>query len=262
MKIKERRQKIVDFVNDWGNLSVGFLAKKFSVSEMTIYRDLIVLESEKLLIKTSGGAIRINESLVHSESSFSKRLKNHNQEKKAIVKKAVEYISNGDSIIIDGGTTSFALVKEINKTDLKELTILTNNIIVQLELIKNQNVEVIAIGGIARQGSYSTVGDIAENVIKDMQVDKIFVTSKGISSDGDIFDPHLKEGKIKSLLLERARKKILVVDSNKFGIFGFYKFAIVSDFDVVIIDSKIQDEHLESLRKLDINLEIVSVSSR
>jgi DeoR family fructose operon transcriptional repressor len=262
MKIKERRQKIVDFVNDWGNLSVGFLAKKFNVSEMTIYRDLNELESEKLLIKTSGGAIRINESLVHSESSFSKRLKNHNQEKKAIAKKAVEYISNGDSIIIDGGTTSFALVKEINKTDLKELTILTNNIIVQLELIKNQNVEVIAIGGIARQGSYSTVGDIAENVIKDMQVDKIFVTSKGISSDGDIFDPHLSEGKIKSLLLERARKKILVVDSNKFGIFGFYKFANVSDFDVVIIDSKIQDEHLESLRKLDINLEIVSVSSR
>ncbi|MCJ7472445.1 MAG: DeoR/GlpR family DNA-binding transcription regulator [Actinobacteria bacterium] len=262
MKIKERRQKIVDFVNDWGNLSVGFLAKKFNVSEMTIYRDLNELESEKLLIKTSGGAIRINESLVHSESSFSKRLKNHNQEKKAIAKKAVEYISNGDSIIIDGGTTSFALVKEINKTDLKELTILTNNIIVQLELIKNQNVEVIAIGGIARQGSYSTVGEIAENVIKDMQVDKIFVTSKGISSDGGIFDPHLSEGKIKSLLLERARKKILVVDSNKFGIFGFYKFANVSDFDVVIIDSKIQDEHLESLRKLDINLEIVSVSSR
>lgn len=95
-----------------------------------------------------------------------------------------------------------------------------------------------------------------------MQVDKIFVTSKGISSDGDIFDPHLSEGKIKGLFLERAREKILVVDSNKFGIFGFYKFANVSDFDVIIIDSKIQAEHLESLKKLDINLEIVSVSSR
>ena len=262
MKIKERRERIVDLVNDWGNLSVGFLAKKFKVSEMTIYRDLNELESDKLLIKTSGGAIKISESLVHSESSFSKRLKDQNQEKKAIAKKAVEYISNGDSIIIDGGTTTFALVKEINKTDLKELTVLTNNIIVQLELIKNQNVEVIAMGGIARQGSYSTVGDITENVIKDMQVDKIFVTSKGISSDGDIFDPHLSEGKIKGLFLERARKKILIVDSNKFGIFGFYKFANVSDFDVVIIDSNIQDEHLESLKKLDINLEIVGVNSR
>jgi len=261
MKIKERRQKIVDLVNDWENLSVGFLAKKFNVSEMTIYRDLNVLEDKSLLKKTTGGAIKINEFLVHSESSFSKRLKDHSQEKKAIAKKAAEYINNGDSIIIDGGTTSYALVKEINKTDLKELTVLTNNIIVQLELIKNQNVEVITIGGIARYGSYSTVGAIAENIIKDMQVDKIFVTSKGVSSDGDIFDPHLSEGKIKVLFLERARKKILVVDSNKFGIFGFYKFANVSDFDVIIIDSKIQDEHLKFLEKLDIYLEIVDVSS-
>ena len=117
MKIKERRERIVDLVNDWGNLSVGFLAKKFNVSEMTIYRDLNELEDNNLLIKTSGGAIKMSESLVHSESSFSKRLKDHNQEKKAIAKKAVEYISNGDSIIIDGGTTTFALVKEINKTD-------------------------------------------------------------------------------------------------------------------------------------------------
>ena len=101
MKIKERRERIVDLVNDWGNLSVGFLAKKFTVSEMTIYRDLNELEDNNLLIKTSGGAIKISESLVHSESSFSKRLKDHNQEKKAIAKKAVEYIINGDSIIID-----------------------------------------------------------------------------------------------------------------------------------------------------------------
>ena len=260
MKTKERRQKIVELVNDWGNLSVGFLAKKFSVSEMTIYRDLIVLESKDLLKKTTGGAIRTNDFLVHSESSFSKRLKNHNQEKKAIAKKAVEYINNGDSIIIDGGTTSFAIVKEINKTDLKELTVLTNNIVVQLELIKNQNIEVIAVGGVARYGSYSTVGTIAENIIKEMQVDKIFVTSKGISSEGDIFDPHLSEGKIKSLFLERARKKILVVDSNKFGIFGFYKFANVSDFDVIIVDSKIPDKHLKFLKKLNVGLEIADVN--
>lgn len=87
MKIKERRQKIVDLVNDWENLSVGFLAKKFNVSEMTIYRDLNDLEDNNLLIKTIGGAIKISESLVHSESSFSKRLKDHNQEKKLLQKK-------------------------------------------------------------------------------------------------------------------------------------------------------------------------------
>lgn len=259
MKIKERRQRIVDLVNDWESLSVIFLAKKFNVSEMTIYRDLNVLESKGFLKKTTGGAICINDFLVHSKSSFSKRLKDHNREKKAITKRAAGYINDGESIIVDGGTTSFALVKEINKTDLKELTVLTNNIIVQLELIKNSNIEVIAIGGIARYSSYSTVGPIAENILKDMQVDKVFITTKGISSDGDIFDPHLSEGKIKSLFIERARKKILLVDSNKFGIFGFYKFANVSDFDVVIIDSKIQDEHLESLKKLDVNLVIVDV---
>jgi len=260
MKIKERRQRIIDLVNDWESLSVVFLAKKFDVSEMTIYRDLNVLENDGFLKKTSGGAISINDFLVHSESSFSKRLKNHNREKKAITKRAVEYINDGESIIIDGGTTSFALVKEINKTDLKELTVLTNNIIVQLELMKNSNIEVITIGGVAKYSSYSTVGPIAENALRDMQVEKVFITAKGISSEGDIFDPQLNEGKIKSLFIERARKKILLVDSNKFGIFGFYKFANISDFDVMIVDSKIQKEYLESLEKLNINLVITDVN--
>lgn len=259
MKAKERRQKIVDFVSELEDVSIEFLAEKFKVSEMTIYRDLHILEDKGYLKKTTGGAMKINDFLVHSESPFVKRLKDHNEEKRAIAKKAIEYINNGDSIIIDAGTTGFILVKEINKANFNDLTVITNNMIAQIELTKNPNIDIIAVGGTARYGSYSTVGVIAEKVLKDIIVDKAFITTKGISNDGELFDPTLNEGRIKEIFIQKARKKILIVDSSKFGIIGLYRFSNVSVFDVIITNSKIQNKNLKVLKKIDAKLEIVDV---
>ena len=259
MNARERREKIIEFVNELEKVDIGFLKSKFNVSEMTIYRDLQRLESQGYLKKIIGGAIKINDFLVHSESSFAKRLKIYNEEKKAIAKKAVEGIKDGDSIIVDAGTTSFLLVKEINKASLKDLTVITNNIIAQVELAQNKNVNVIATGGTVRDNSFSTVGVIAENILGDIMVDKVFITSKGISKEGNLLDPDLNEGRIKSLFIQRARKRVLIVDSSKFGIIGFYIFSNISKFDTVITDSNISGEYLKILNKMNVKLEIVKV---
>ena len=262
MKAKERKQKIVDLVSDLGNASIELMTKRFKVSEMTIYRDLHELEDKGYLKKTTGGAISIDSFLVHSESPFFKRIKSYNEEKKAIARKAIEHINEGDSIIIDAGSTSFVLVKEMLKVDLHNLTIFTNSLVSQLELMKNPNIEVISIGGTARPGSYSSVGTIAENALKYISVDKAFLTTKGISNEGDLFDPYMSEGRIKQLFVKKARKKILVTDSNKFGIMGLYRYANIADFDVVIMDSGLQKKHLKLLNGFDIDLKLVEVNHK
>jgi DeoR family fructose operon transcriptional repressor len=226
---------------------------------MTIYRDLQILESEGYLKKTTGGAIKVNDFLVQSESPFVKRLKVNHREKIAIAEKAVELISNGDSIIIDAGTTSFLLVKEINKTKLSDMTVITNNIVAQIELSKNKNIEIIATGGTVREGSFSTVGVVTEKILNEIMVDKAFITTKGITSDLMIVDPNMYEGRIKELYTRIARKKILIADSSKFGVMGLYQFGSLKDFDVIITDSNISDKNLKVLKKTDIKVEIAEV---
>ncbi len=259
MNAKERRQKIVELISDLEDITIEFLSEKFTVSEMTIYRDLQVLEDAGYLKKTTRGATKVNDFLVQSESPFVKRLKVYHEEKTAIAKRAVEYISNGDSIIIDAGTTGFLLVKEINKTRIKDLTVITNNIVAQIELSKNENIEVLAIGGTVREGSFSTVGVIAEKVLKEIMVDKAFITTKGISADMTLAEPNLSEGSMKELFMKRAREKILIIDSTKFGVMGLYKFSTIKDFDVIITDSNISNTNLKSLKKMDIKIDIVKV---
>lgn len=259
MKTKERRKKILDLINELEKVSVESLAKNFNVSEMTIYRDLNFLEKEGYLKKTIGGAIKINDFLVSSVTTFAKRLKLHVKEKKAIAKRAVAHICSGDSIIIDAGTTGYYLVKEINNMNLSNLTVITNNIVSQIELKKNTNIEVIATGGTIKYDTYSSVGVLTEKLLKDILVDKVFITTKGITEDGILSDPSIEEGRIKELFLERGREKILIFDSSKFGVVGLYKFSSISDFDVIITDSNIQEKYLKMLKKSNVLLEITEV---
>jgi len=226
---------------------------------MTIHRDLQELEEKGYLKKTMGGAIKISDFLVQNETPFAKKLKLKIDEKVAIAKKALEYINNGDSIMIDAGTTNFLLVKEIVKSDIKDLTVITNNIIAQIELAKKEDVKIIATGGTVRRSSYSSTGIIAERMLEKIIADKAFITTKGVSQEGDIYDPTEDEGAMKQAYLKRARGKILIIDSSKFGILGLHIIANVRDFDVLITDNNIQKKYLGYLRDLDLKLEIVGV---
>jgi DeoR family fructose operon transcriptional repressor len=186
-------------------------------------------------------------------------LKVNHRKKIAIAKKAVELIDDGDSIIIDAGTTSFLLVKEINKAELYDLTVITNNIVAQIELAKNKNIEIIATGGTVRDGSFSTVGVATEKFLNEIMVDKAFITTKGITPDLMIVDPNMYEGRVKEFYARIARKRILIVDSSKFGVMGLYRFGYLKDFDVIVTDSNISDNNLRTLKKIDIKIEIARV---
>ncbi len=257
MDTGERRGAVVDVVNELEEVTIDFLKKRFNVSKSTIYRDLMILNSEGGLRKTSKGAIKTEEFLIENDSYFANGLKVKNIEKAAIAKKALEYVKNDESIILDAGTVNFMLAKELKKSDFFDLTIITNNIITQLLLVKNRNLRVVAPGGLIMEGCYSALGDFIESMLEKMKVEKAFITTKGISLDGQMTEFEFSESKIKQLFIKRAKQKILMVNSSKFGRMGIYNVANVRDFNVLITDSGIKKEYLDMLEKSDIEVIIV-----
>ena len=199
-----------------------------------------------------------NDLFVNHIYPFIQRVKTNNNIKKAIAKKALEYINDNNSIFIDGGITNFMLIKEINHSNLKNLTIISDHIISQLELSKNIDIEVIATGGHIIKNDYSCYGNnTPQKILDEINTDIAFITTRGITINGKLTTPSFYEGKIKQIFIKKALKKILITDSTKFGITGLYNFANISDFNILITDKNIPKNFLKMLNNYNLKIEII-----
>lgn len=261
MNGSNRRQAILDFLDEKEEASTDFLAKKLKVSRPTIYRDLLILEGEGYLKKTTNGAIKINDFLIEKDGYFSVGLKVDLNEKKVVAKKALGFIKSGDTIIIDAGSINYLFAREINKSSLTNINIITNNVITQLALVqhKGKYVRVFATGGLIKDGCASTPGDFSENLLNGLVADKVFLTSKGIDLSGNLTEYDYGECAIKKRFLEKSKTKILLTQSQKFGKVGIYQVSNISDFDIIVTDEGInrQAEFLNLIKKMNIDLVIV-----
>lgn len=264
MNGKERRQVILDYIDEMDEVNTSFLSEKMQVSRSTIHRDLSILEKEGFLKKTTNGAIKINDFLIEKDSYFSHGLRVDNKEKKAIAKKAFTYIGSGETIIIDAGTINYFMSREINKSNLVNLNVYTNNIVTALVLLKHRDkyLRVFATGGIIKDGCFSTLGDFMIDIMKASIADKVFITTKGVDMDGNLTEYDYGDCVMKKLFLQKAKSKILLCQSQKFGKVAVYKSTNISDFNMVITDTGIykKQEFIDLFKKLKINLQVVKVS--
>lgn len=261
MKSTIRRQEILDLLDEEEEISTDFLAGKLKVSKPTIYRDLIILENEGYLKKTKNGAIKINDFLIEKDGYFSAGLKVDLNEKKAVAKKALEFIKSGETIIIDAGSINYLLAREINKSPLTNINIVTSNVITQLALVQHKDkfVRVFATGGLIKDSCASAPGDFAESLLSNMISDKVFLTVKGIDLSGNLTEYDYDESILKKRFLEKSKMKILLTQSQKFGKVGIYNVARLSDFNLLITDAGInkQPEFLDLIKKTRINSIII-----
>jgi DeoR/GlpR family transcriptional regulator of sugar metabolism len=259
----ERRQSILDYIDEMDEVNTSFLSEKLLVSRPTIHRDLSILENEGYLKKTTNGAIKINDFLIEKDSYFSLGLKVNTKEKKAIAKKAFTYMTSGETIIIDAGTINFFMAREINKSNLVNLNVFTNNIVTQLVLLKHRDkyLRVFATGGMIKDGCFSTLGDFMSDIMKGSVADKVFLTTKGIDIDGNLTEYDYGDCVMKKLFLEKAKTKILLSQSQKFGKVAVYKSTNIADFNMVITDIGIykKPEFMDLFKKNNINLQVVKV---
>jgi DeoR family transcriptional regulator of aga operon len=239
-------------IKETGEVLVSRLSKEFNVSEVTIRNDLEHLERKNLLVRARGGAIH-TENNVGIDRQIAEKNKLHATEKAAIGKLASSLINEGDTIIIDSGTTTAEIVKHLGK--LKQLNVVTNALNIANMLMAHPAINVIIPGGYLRQNAMSLVGPLAEKNLRNFFVDKVFLSTDGFDTKQGIYTPNIDEAHLNEIMIEITKEVILVTDSSKFKrkslafICGLEKIKkIVTDKNIPADDKKrLEDAGIEVL---------------
>ncbi|MDC3417427.1 DeoR/GlpR family DNA-binding transcription regulator [Aquibacillus salsiterrae] len=245
MFMEERKEKILAYIKNQTRATVHDLTSYFQVSESTIRRDLKELEESNHIKRTHGGAV-LAQSVSYEQTMLEKE-KEFVEEKQAIARKAVTFIEPGDTILLDSGTTTYELSKELKS--LPKLSIVTNSVAIMQELAKNPSHDVMLLGGSFRRETSALVGPFAEQSLKMIRIDKAFIGINGIDlKEGILTTPNLMEATIKRLMIERARQSILLSDHSKVNKVNFAKVADLNDINDYIFDELPLDvtERIES----------------
>jgi len=248
-----RRAKILDQLEHEGHVTTHSLSENFNVSEVTIRNDLLHFEKQGLLHRTRGGALR--DQRVRIDHDLREKSKIHLIEKQKIAKKAREFINDGDSIILDSGTTTQEIAKRF--ADVSNLTVITNGVNVAAEIARNQNVRLIMPGGMLRENSLSLVGSLSENSIRQYNCDKLFLGVDGIDSSYGISTPNFEEAHLNSVMIEIAQELFVVTDSSKFLKRCFAFIAPVSRISTLITDKNIPKSEFTHLQNLGVRIILV-----
>jgi DeoR family fructose operon transcriptional repressor len=254
---EERKREIVDLVNRNNKVTVPDLVQIFAVSPATIRNDLRDLQQAGLLKKTHGGAMKIDFPSVGFERESDLKSNDQMKQKQAIARKALEYIDDGDIIILDTGTTSLEIAKILNNK--KNLTVVLNDIKIAGCLEECEGIQIILLGGTLRKKFHCTIGPIATKTLSDLSVDKVFLATNGLSVNKGCTTPDLHQAELKKIMAEVASQVIVLSDSTKIGVDSFAQFVSLAEIDVLITDSRINQELLEDLTSQGLEVVVADV---
>jgi DeoR/GlpR family transcriptional regulator of sugar metabolism len=204
---QQRRHNIISELNEHGEVSVDSLAKQFDTSEVTIRKDLAALENSGLLIRRYGGAVPLPKDIIeHKPGKVSKR-------KVSIASKAATLIRDHNRIIIDSGSTTSALVKELNAK--QGLIVMTNSLAIASDLHALENEPTLLMtGGTWDTHSESFQGQVAESVLRSYDFDQLFIGADGIDIERGTTTFNELLG-LSRVMAEVSREVIVLVESEK-----------------------------------------------
>ncbi|HYZ72307.1 MAG TPA: DeoR/GlpR family DNA-binding transcription regulator [Chthoniobacterales bacterium] len=255
MKTGPRRQQILNLLEETGSLDVGDLADRFAVSVVTIRKDLDDLERQGLLQRTFGGAVFSHRSRFNR--SFLERASEHLREKRAIAAAALEYIKDGDTIILDAGTTTLALA-QLLKQHVKSVFIITCSVPVALE-VSSAGYDILLLGGMIRNKSLALLGRETLWMLDRYRADKAFLGSSGFTIEKGHTTPNPDDAQIKEAIMRVSLEKYVLVDSSKFGDQCLTRFAHLRDVDLTITDSHLPKAKVKALEAAGATIRIVDV---
>ena len=208
----QRQSLIKDFLVKTGFVSIADLGAEFGVSEMTIRRDLDELQNQGLIQRTYGGAVSTEPTFF--EMSFQAKCSQCEEEKKRIGIAAANLIDDGQTILLDSGTTTDQITKNIKD---KHVTIISNALNIISEAMKSPNVEVMVAGGMLRKGLNYTMGPQTSDFMKTIRADVVFLAVEGVDERAGFTVPDLFNADNKRAMIEAAQKVIVVTDHSKLG---------------------------------------------
>ena len=258
MTMNERHEIIIRELNSKGQVSVTELSTLLNVSEVTIRKDLTLLEQNNMLYRAHGKAIKMSPYINDRDVNIKEQ--QFPNEKIAIGKCAVELIEPNDSIIIASGTTVLYFAREVKVAEgMGRLTVITSALNVASVLSQNRNIEVIQLGGIVRSSSLSTVGCDTERMLENFTGSKLFIGVDGIDLEYGLSTTNLLEANLNRAMIRSTQKTIVLCDSSKFGRRGFSRICNIEEIDQIITDTNIPPHMLEALQKRGIEVTTVEV---
>ncbi|GAA3630396.1 hypothetical protein GCM10022223_55140 [Kineosporia mesophila] len=210
----ERRQKILELVRANGAVSLRELARVVGSSEVTVRRDLRLLESQGLLDRRHGGAVSTGG--LNHEPSYSEKSVVAAREKVAIGALAAGLVEEGDAICVGAGTTTQAFARHL--AGFRELTVMTNSVLVAQELARSRGIEVVMTGGTLRGSIYALVGSVAEQALAGMRVRRVFMSGNGLTPERGLSTPNLVVAGMDRAMAAAAEEIVVLADHTKIGL--------------------------------------------
>jgi DeoR/GlpR family transcriptional regulator of sugar metabolism len=253
-----RLQAIRDQLARTSSLSISETSEKLGVSEMTIRRDLAMLEKSSDVRRTHGGAV-VAERMVF-EFSYAVRQRERIKEKQEIAAAARKLVQPGQRVILDTGTTTLLLATLLK--DCNGVTVITPSLAVASELQFCENLTVILLGGMIHRGSPDLTGPVTEHCLELLSADWAFQGAEAIGSDGSIYNVDLQLAQVDRKMRTKATCSCLLADSTKLGQTALVKNGNLKDFDIFITDQGISGEHLLLARKMAGNVIITQATKK
>lgn len=244
----QRREKILELIREDGHAKVFDLSRLFKVTEVTIRQDLERLEKEGVIKREHGGAVLVN--MDAGVKSISLQNQKNIPAKATIAQKAVTYIENGDTIILDSGSTTTEIAKLL--VDFQNITVITNALNIALILGAHPNINLVVTGGEFKAPTLSLTGQKAADFFYNLNVDKLFLATAGITLKYGLTYPSISDICVKRAMIESANEVFLVADSSKIGVNSFASLGALSLINLLITDANISKENEDMLRNNDI----------
>jgi DeoR family transcriptional regulator, aga operon transcriptional repressor len=250
---EERRRAILDLLGRNGRVLVNDLSRRFHTSQITIRKDLDLLGDRGLVHRTHGGALPQQNGALF-DPALREKEKQHRVEKRRIAVAAAGLVKEGQVVVLDSGTTTTALARALR--GFRKLTIITNALNIAAELA-GDSVDVILTGGNLRKNSFSLVGPLAEESLRQLRADLTFLAVDGFDVRHGLTTPNLQEAKVNRVMVEISRRTVVLCDSSKFGRRTLSLIVPTSAVHHTITDRKLSRRDWRALRRTGIEVTLV-----
>lgn len=240
MLAERRHQLILRALRSGGPAAVTDLSEQLGVSPATIRRDLVKLEEDGLLTRVHGGAVAED-----GDQPFAEVAEVRVPAKDAIAERAAALVQDGQSVLLDIGTTAYRLARRLHG---RRLTVITSNLVVYEELADDEGIELVLLGGMVRREYRSLVGFLTEDNLRQLHADWLFLGTSGVRPGGQVMDTTVVEVPVKRAMIGAGDKVVLLADAAKFPGTGMAKVCGPEDLDMVVTDAPVDTVTRTALR--------------
>ncbi|WP_274651136.1 DeoR/GlpR family DNA-binding transcription regulator [Paenibacillus humicola] len=248
-KVESRRKQLIDLIKQHGRVSLQEITDRLQISEATARRDLDTLEKSGQIIRSIGGAIYDGG---EKEIPFSEKRSVLSKEKEQIAQTAASLVQEGDVIGLTGGTTTYLIAKSLKQK--KNITVVTNTVNIATELAEAEDIQVVVTGGVMRNKSFELCGPLAEIILENINITKMFFGIDGFSVEQGFTMYSELENRITQLMISRSRKSFAVFDHSKLGIASLFTITPLHQVHGVILDRLPANAYTDAFQQANVKI--------